>query len=74
MGYAVLDYFADAGKMVSLISGSQREVPDMILTRYACHLIAQNGDPHKEEKRCWDKSTRKGTSDPRLRTSGTGLL
>ena len=49
MGYAVLDYFADAGKMVSLISGSQREVPDMILTRYACYLIVQGGGSRKEE-------------------------
>ena len=35
--------------MVSLGSGSQREVPDMMLTRNACYLIAQNGDPRKEE-------------------------
>ena len=48
-GHTVLDHFADAGKMVSLGSGSQREVPDMMLTRYACYLIAQNGDPRKEE-------------------------
>jgi len=48
-GHTVLDHFADAGKMVSLSSCSQREVPDMMLTRYACYLIAQNGDPRKEE-------------------------
>ncbi len=48
-GHTVLDHFADAGKMVSLGSGSQREVPDIMLTRYACYLIAQNGDPRKEE-------------------------
>ncbi len=46
-GHPVLDHFADASKMVSLGSGSQREVPDMMLTRYACYLIAQNGDPRK---------------------------
>ena len=35
--------------MVQLGSGSKREVKDYILTRYACYLIAQNGDPKKEE-------------------------
>jgi DNA-damage-inducible protein D len=48
-GYAVADHFADVGKMVDLGSGSQREVDDMMLTRYACYLIAQNGDPRKQE-------------------------
>lgn len=35
--------------MVLLGSGSQREIKDYTLTRYACYLIAQNGDPKKEE-------------------------
>lgn len=48
-GHRVEDHFADVGKMVSLGSGSQREVDDLMLTRYACYLIAQNGDPKKEE-------------------------
>lgn len=48
-GRAVEDHFADAGKMVDLGSGSQREVDDIMLTRYACYLIAQNGDPRKQE-------------------------
>lgn len=48
-GHEVSDHFADAGKMVKLGSGSEREVADIILTRYACYLIAQNGDPRKEE-------------------------
>ncbi|HEX3358320.1 MAG TPA: DNA damage-inducible protein D [Tepidisphaeraceae bacterium] len=42
-------HFAGAGKMVDLGSGSQREVPDFHLSRFACYLIAQNGDPRKPE-------------------------
>jgi len=48
-GRQVADHFADVGKMVDLGSGSQREVDDIMLTRYACYLIAQNGDPKKQE-------------------------
>jgi DNA-damage-inducible protein D len=48
-GHKVADHFADVGKMVDLGSGSQREVADLMLTRYACYLTAQNGDPQKPE-------------------------
>jgi DNA-damage-inducible protein D len=48
-GVPVVDHFADVGKMVALGSGSMREVEDIALTRYACYLIAQNGDSSKNE-------------------------
>jgi DNA-damage-inducible protein D len=48
-GIAVSDHFADIGKMVVLGSGSQREIEDIALTRYACYLVAQNGDAAKSE-------------------------
>lgn len=47
-GHLVEHHFADVGKMVDLGSGSQREISDIMFTRYACYLIAQNGDPAKQ--------------------------
>ena len=48
-GNAVADHFADVSKMVGIGSDTEREVEDIMLTRYACYLIAQNGDPKKPE-------------------------
>ena len=48
-GEEVLDHFVDVNKMVRIGSGAEKIVDDIMLTRYACYLIAQNGDPKKEQ-------------------------
>jgi len=46
-GENISNHFADVGKMVKIGSGAEKEIVDIFLTRYACYLVAQNGDSRK---------------------------
>ena len=48
-GISIDDHFREVTKTIPMPKGATREVVDFMLTRYACYLIAQNGDPKKEE-------------------------
>ncbi len=45
----ISNHFADVGKTIKMPKGAEKEISDIMLTRYACYLIAQNGDPRKEK-------------------------
>ena len=48
-GYDILDHFPDVGKTINMPKTATKEIDDIMLTRYACYLIAQNGDSKKEQ-------------------------
>lgn len=48
-GANISDHFVDVSKMVSIGSGAEKEIDDILLTRYACYLVAQNGDTRKQQ-------------------------
>ena len=49
VGHSVFEHFPDVRKTIPMPKGAEKEIDDYLLTRYACYLIAQNGDPRKEQ-------------------------
>ena len=49
VGHIVSEHFPDVRKTIPMPKGAQKEIDDYLLTRYACYLVAQNGDPRKEQ-------------------------
>jgi DNA-damage-inducible protein D len=49
VGHNVSEHFPDVRKTIPMPKGAEKEIDDYLLTRYACYLVAQNGDPRKEQ-------------------------
>ncbi len=45
----ISNHFADVGKTIAMPKGATKEIDDLMLTRYACYLVAQNGDLRKQD-------------------------